>query len=203
LSRIPFGNEADRLLVKQTNLYLLQEQVDNLILSAGQGAQFVLTEQLVFSLHRTAMDRLLTNPGEYRKVDVGIANSPHQPPPWVQVPPLMADFFDYFNAQWAKRDLVQLAAQAMWRLNWIHPFENGNGRTARAVSYLVLCAKYGGLLPAKNSIIQQIVANKRPYYDAHRTCDAEFDRTQDLACTYQLETLIANLLKEQLKASLV
>jgi Fic family protein len=172
-------------------------------LSAGTGAQFVLNEQLIFSLHRTAMDRLLTTPGEYRQSDVAITNSPHQPPQWQHVPPLMADFFDYINAQWAKKDLVQLAAQTMWRLNWIHPFENGNGRTARAVSYLVLCAKYGGLLPAKNSIIQQIINNKKPYYDAHRVCDAEFDRTQDLACTYQLESLIADLLKEQLKASLI
>jgi Fic family protein len=203
LARIKFGNEADRLLVKQANLYRLQEQVDNLILSAGMGAHFVLTPELVFSLHRTAMDRLLTNPGEYRQYDVGITHSTHQPPPWQHVPPLMADFYEYINEQWNKKDLVVLSAQTMWRINWIHPFENGNGRTARAVSYLVLCAKYGGLLPAKNSVIQQIITNKLPYYEAHHICDAEFERTQDLSCTYELETLIANLLKEQLKASLV
>lgn len=203
MPRISFGNEADRLLIKQANLYELQKQVDEIIMSAGMGAQFVLTEEIVCALHRTAMDRLLTNPGEFREIDVGITNSNHQPPPWQHVRPLMGDFFDYFKDEWPKRDLVQLAAQAMWRLNWIHPFENGNGRTARAVSYLVLCAKYGALLPAKNSIIVQIMANKAPYYVAHHSCDAEFERTKDWSCTLELETLIATLLKEQLKASLV
>ena len=36
---------------------------------------------------------------------------------------------------------------SLWRLNWIHPFINGNGRTARAACYFVLCLKMGGWLP--------------------------------------------------------
>jgi hypothetical protein len=30
---------------------------------------------------------------------------------------------------------TELAAYGLWRLNWIHPFVEGNGRTARAVCY--------------------------------------------------------------------
>ncbi|MBL8221394.1 MAG: Fic family protein, partial [Bryobacterales bacterium] len=33
----------------------------------------------------------------------------------------------------------------MWRLNWIHPFFGGNGRTARSASYLVLCASLNSI----------------------------------------------------------
>jgi Fic family protein len=203
VGRISFENEAQRLLVKQTNLYSLQEQVDNLILGTGIGAHCVSIEAVARSLHQTAMQKLLTNPGEYRQINVGITNSNHQPPPWEHVAPLMADFEDYMQENWCRLDMVQLAAQAMWRLNWIHPFENGNGRTARALSYLVLCAKYGGLLPAKNTIIQQIMTNKKPYYERHHECDGAFERSKDWSCTYPLEELIARLLKEQLRASLV
>jgi hypothetical protein len=31
---------------------------------------------------------------------------------------------------------IHLAAYLMWRLNWIHPFADGNGRTARMTSYV-------------------------------------------------------------------
>ncbi len=54
----------------------------------------------------------------------------------------------------------------MWRLNWIHPFTDGNGRTSRAVSYLVLCIRLQMLLPGKLTIPEQIEQNRTPYYKA-------------------------------------
>ena len=59
----------------------------------------------------------------------------------------------------------------MWRLNWIHPFADGNGRTSRAVSYLVLCAKSGIRLPGTVTIPEIISRNKQPYYDALEEVD--------------------------------
>jgi hypothetical protein len=44
----------------------------------------------------------------------------------------------------------------MWRTNWVHPFDDGNGRTARAASYLVLCVKLGYRLPGKKSLIDLV-----------------------------------------------
>lgn len=201
--RVLFTSEEDRLLTKQTNLYRLQTKVDELIIAAGAGGDFVLTEGIVRGFHKIAMEGLLTTPGMYRETEVAIKNSPHQPCPHDDVPPHMADMCEYLRDNWTKKDLVHLAAYSMWRINWIHPFENGNGRTARAASYLVLCAKYGGLLPARNTVIQQIIVNKQPYYAAHIECDKEYERTRgDMGCLLTLEELIAHLLKEQLKASL-
>jgi prophage maintenance system killer protein len=34
-------------------------------------------------------------------------------------------------------------------MNWIHPFIEGNGRTARAVAYYVFCVRDGALLAAQ------------------------------------------------------
>jgi len=60
----------------------------------------------------------------------------------------------------------------MWRINWIHPFFGGNGRTARALSYLVLCAKLGFRLPGNKTIPDFIVESREPYYTALRKADA-------------------------------
>lgn len=63
----------------------------------------------------------------------------------------------------------------MWRLNWIHPFLDGNGRTSRAVSYLVLCARLGFWLPGTKTIPEQIVEtreHRKRYYDALQAADA-------------------------------
>jgi Fic family protein len=66
---------------------------------------------------------------------------------------------------------LQSAAYVLWRLNWIHPFADGNGRTARAVSYVVMSAKLDSLLPGAPTIPEQIAGNKKPYYDALETAD--------------------------------
>lgn len=41
-----------------------------------------------------------------------------------------------------------LGAYVLWKLNWIHPFADGNGRTARAVAYVVMSIKLDSLLLA-------------------------------------------------------
>jgi Fic family protein len=45
---------------------------------------------------------------------------------------------DKLNAA-ADCSAIWRAAYALCRLNWIHPFAGGNGRTARAFSYLIIC----------------------------------------------------------------
>lgn len=88
----------------------------------------------------------------------------------------------------------------MWRLNWIHPFDDGNGRTARAASYLVLCAKLRNRLPGEPTIPDLIADNKKPYYNALEGCDAGWVRDAiDLAT---LEQLLENLLGAQLLSAL-
>jgi Fic family protein len=149
------------------------------------------------------MHKLLKEPGEYRQGPVHITNSPHIPPPWVEVPGHMAGLCSYINKHWEAADLVHLCAYVLWRLNWIHPFPNGNGRTSRAASYMVLQVKHGSILPSRNSIIAQIVTNPAPYYAALRNADDVVKETGDeRAALRPMEDLIGFLLKEQIKASL-
>jgi Fic family protein len=83
----------------------------------------------------------------------------------------------------------------MWRLNWIHPFADGNGRTSRIVSYVVLSIRAGAILPGTPTIPDQIVDN-RAYFDALDAADAAFrDGRIDVS---KMEALLASLLAKQL-----
>ena len=87
---------------------------------------------------------------------------------------LIEEMCDYVNDHWQQQTAVELCAYVMWRLNWIHPFADGNGRTSRALAYLVLCARVGDRLPGRKTVPEQIAENKAPYYDALETADAAF-----------------------------
>jgi len=60
---------------------------------------------------------------------------------------------------------------ALWRLNWIHPFIEGNGRTARAACYYLLCVKHGAILPGRKIVPERIRENREPYYAALKSAD--------------------------------
>jgi Fic family protein len=202
-------SRTEKLFLKQANLYRQQAYVDTVLKGlTACGPPFVFNEGIVKTLHKIAMTGLLPNPGEYRQEEVHITNSAHNVPSWVEVPAQMLTFCQYLQNNWATRDLVHLAAFAMWRLNWIHPFPNGNGRTARATSYLVLCAKHGQILPPKNSVLAQIMHDKvrfggnAPYYKAIQATDGIYGQTNSLNAALQpMEELIHEMLVKQLKAN--
>lgn len=64
-----------------------------------------------------------------------------------------------------------LPAYALWRLNWIHPFVEGNGRTARAACYYLMCVRQGRLLPGKKIVPERIRENGQSYYQALQEAD--------------------------------
>src|SRR5437660_648445 len=107
----------------------------------------------------------------------------------------------YVNEHWRAadedlKDALHLAAYLMWRLNWIHPFRDGNGRTSRAVSYLILTIRLGQILGGKPTIADQIVDNKDPYYKALDDADAAWKENRlDLTA---MEKLLNRLLEVQL-----
>lgn len=87
-------------------------------------------------LHRIALEGISSYAGNWRPADIEIGGSRHRPVGAHQVPEMIEDLCDYVNENWGRRNALHLCAYVMWRLNWIHPFTDGNGRTARAASYL-------------------------------------------------------------------
>jgi Fic family protein len=82
-------------------------------------------------------------------------------------------------------------------MNWIHPFADGNGRTARAVSYVVFCIKLDGLLPGTPTIPEQIAIDKKPYYKGLELADEAWRATGEVDVS-ALENMLNNMLAAQL-----
>jgi Fic family protein len=81
-------------------------------------------------------------PGEYRKVQNYVANSKtkeiiYTPPVAYQVPLMMSELIDWLKAE-QEINPVLIAGIAQFQLVHIHPFLDGNGRTARLLSTLYL-----------------------------------------------------------------
>ena len=57
-----------------------------------------------------------------------IGKSSHMPPRHVEVPDHVTDMCSYVNDHWEDQNATHLAAYVLWRMNWIHPFADGNGR---------------------------------------------------------------------------
>jgi len=103
---------------------------------------------------------------------------------------------EYVNENWEEKTALHLSAYVMWRLNWIHPFSDGNGRTARILSYLVFCARLKTRLPGQNTIPEQISQNKNPYYEALEMADKHYK--QGAVNLSELEKLLEGYLANQL-----
>ena len=145
---------------------------------------------------------LHSDAGNFRQCDVKIGNGEfHKPPIWIHVQALMDDFVNQINTSLADADPVVLASYALWRLNWIHPFINGNGRTARITAYYILCMRFGGMLSGTISLPELLRRDRDkendPYVSALRQVDQSLkDGKLDLG---PLHKLISELLDEQLK----
>ena len=118
----------------------------------------------------------------------------YTPPDHGQVERLMRNFIGQVNATWGATDPIVLASYCLWRLNYVHPFINGNGRTARALCYYVLCVKLGGPLPGSPILPELIRQNRGEYVSALRVIDA--DPTRQSLST--LSAFVARLLGQQL-----
>jgi Fic family protein len=166
--------------------------------AVAKGEPYRLRPSAVLALHREALQGLSPYAGNWRPAAVRIQGSGHEPVDAFRVPELIEEMCDYVNEHRHDRTAIHLAAYVMWRLNWIHPFTDGNGRTSRIVSYVVLCTALSSVLRGRNTIPDQIVDNRTPYFDALEAADSAWSGDQiDVS---QMETLLEGMLAVQLKS---
>ncbi len=151
----------------------------------------------LLALNRDALDGISSYAGNYRPGPIEIEGSKHEPPGAHMVPELVEDLCDHVNANWVNQTAVHLASYVMWKLNWIHPFADGNGRTSRTASYMILCLRIGYLLPGKKTIPDQISSHKDPYYKALEAADLAWQEKQKIDLS-EMEELLASRLAAQL-----
>jgi Fic family protein len=101
-----------------------------------------IDKALVSELHRITVSELSRegdrSPGQLRRGPVEITGSNHIPPDAAHVEHYMDEIFNFINSEnEQKYDLIKTAL-VHHRFCWVHPFNNGNGRTVRLLTYAML-----------------------------------------------------------------
>lgn len=149
----------------------------------------------LWSLNAAAVANIAQFGGRYREEPIYVGN--HKPPHFKDVSNEMDRFFSLIHENWDVLDHpTLLPAYALWRLNWIHPFVEGNGRTARAACYYLICMRQGRLLPGKKIVPERIRENREPYYAALQEADRHWNEGNFNVS--QLADYLAELLTGQL-----
>lgn len=148
----------------------------------------------LWALNYAAVANIAQFGGRWREEPIYVGN--HPTPHFREVPNHMDRFFSLIHENWTIVDHpTWIPAYALWRLNWVHPFVEGNGRTARAACYYLICMKQKRLLPGKKIVPERIRENRQRYYDGLQAADRAWEEGQlDVS---QLANYLAELLKAQ------
>lgn len=110
------------------------------------------SEHLIRSLHHlVVLDTEKEGAGKYRTSDVMITGTDHRPPEAFEVPRLMHELLGWMSEEKTTLHPVELSAMLHHKIVHIHPFFDGNGRTARlAMNVFLLQAGYPLVIILKN-----------------------------------------------------
>jgi len=103
------------------------------------GKDINISERVIKDLHYIILKSIDSkNAGEYRKTNVLISGSIHRPVEHFLVHERMEELINWYNENKDKLHPIHLAAEFHCKYVYIHPFIDGNGRTARLLMNLIL-----------------------------------------------------------------
>lgn len=188
----PVSSTEEGLVREIRNMEQCLEFIDRV------GHEAKINRAFISELHKMVVDSLQLRPhgegdetpGVYRTNAVRIKNSELVPPEPIAVGDYMDELFGFINQDDpAKYNLLKIAT-AHHRFTWIHPFNNGNGRTVRLLTYAML-VKYGFDV-SKDRILNPtaVFCSKREsYYDFLSGADSGEDAAILRWCEYVLAGL--------------
>ncbi len=114
--------------------------------------QHTASEQFIRTLHQLVVQETDKEwAGRYRNGNVFIGGASHSPPEAFEISALMNEAIQWLKGHHKKMHAVELAALFHHKLVYIHPFFDGNGRTARlAMNLLLMRAGYPLVIILKN-----------------------------------------------------
>jgi len=163
--------------IEEQNLLRQYDLLSNCIeIGLSKGIE-AFDKYTLWALNYAAVSNVCQLGGRYREAPIRVGN--HVPPHFDDVPRLMDIFFSVIHENWTIiNHPTQLAAFALWNLNWIHPFIEGNGRTARAASYYLVSMKQGKILGGKKTVPELIRENRDPYIAGLKEADIAYEQGQ-------------------------
>ena len=157
-----------------------------------------ITKEKLFEIQKLITDRTLDDPeyeGGYREsddinvIDMSDGEIVYHPPAFTEIPDLMNGLIKFFNSNNPDQFIhpVVKASMIHFMIGFIHPFADGNGRTARALFYWYLL-KNGYWLTEYLSISRLIIKSKIQYAQAYRYTETD-DNDLSYFITYKIKTL--------------
>lgn len=180
--------------VQERNLLRQYDLMTNCIEIGIEKGPTAFDKYFLWALNHVAVANISAFGGRYREEPIYVGS--HRPPHFREVPDWMDRFIANVHENWYVWTPAELAAYGLWRLNWIHPFVEGNGRTARAACYYLLCVRSQTLLPGSKILPERIRENREGYEKALIAADEAWD-AGDLDFT-AMEAYLAPLIQDQL-----
>lgn len=181
-------------LIRSSNLTRQYEFLEESIELGLPKSFMAFDKPFLWALNHLAVANLCQMGGRFRREPVMVGT--HNPPPFQEVDALVDQFIAVIQQNWWILPPIRLAAYALWRLNWIHPFIDGNGRVARAACYFLLCVRARTSLPGEKTIPERIQESKDEYVQALRDADTAWaNGGVDVS---HLERYLIRLLSDQL-----
>ena len=138
----------------------------------------------LLSAHKMLMGEILTKAGSFRTSNVGVGGKEgvvHVAPPYDRVPELMGNLFDWLSST----DIHPLIKSSVfhYEFEFIHPFEDGNGRIGRLWQSLILYdwKSIFSAVPIE-SVIKE---SQQGYYDALEAAGSAGESTPFVAFMLQ------------------
>ena len=198
-----------KLEVPKSKEYLKQE-IENIvkaceaILSERPTSMGALSVDLLCEFNRGVLENIPVEnhviPGKIRTIDVGVAK--YKAPPHGECAQFLQHLCDWLNSADLRGDDEHQIAYALIRaiaahvyIAWIHPFGDGNGRTARLVEYFVL-VNAGVPLPSAHLLSNHYNHTRTEYYRQLTASSASGGEIMPLI-KYALQGFVDGL-KEQL-----
>lgn len=180
------------------------EGVVDMVLDATRNATTALTQERLFSWHAalfpagySGINRIRigswrddsTGPMQVVSGAIGREKVHFEAPPAVRLTVEMAHFLDWINARTpCEPTLIRAGLGHLWFVT-LHPFDDGNGRIARAIGDLLI-TRSDGSLQRFYSLSAQIQRERKAYYDI-----LEHTQKGDMDVTTWLQWFLAALLK--------
>ncbi|MDO8488253.1 MAG: Fic family protein [bacterium] len=164
-------------------------------LKAAARTQLEYSKELLLQIHQLVTDKLveLEKSGQLRTVQVVLRNSVtgevgFRPPTPLEVPFLVEDFLRWLNSDFGRSEHpVIRAGITHYVLAAVHPFVEGNGRTARALATLVLVME-GYDIKRFFALEEYFDKHAEDYFGSLMTVSNQATKLEDRDLTPWLET---------------
>lgn len=146
---------------------------------------------------RGAGSRRRSQRRRYRDVSISIAGSNHEPPDADDVPALMRELVKFINRDCEQQyDLLKVSV-AHHQFVWIHPFRNGNGRTARLLTYAMIVRLFDVRQSRLFNPTAVFCSNRNKYYEMLKVAGSKNNEAQVQWCQFVLQGLLDELQKTE------